>query len=308
MAQQNFHINLGGGRGGAGGAGGQQGGGGGAGQGAHIDMQNENVTMYINSAAGTPEVDKKKIIDWISPINFFPRHQEVVNSRQENTGGWIFEVEAFKNWESAEDAKRLLWCSGVSGAGKTVLMSVIVDHFTQIQKQDPDIGCGFLYLNYQQSDTQTLQNLLAAIWRQLIYNKSTGIDDAKAMYLSCQERETTLSLEEIQSLLQDFSPSFKQIYIMLDALNEYSSNRQDLISNILQIGKNVKLLVMSRPNIAAPEEQELSRLLIEAHPEDIEKFISSNIKQYDNLHALIAKDSNLQSRIIKELTETANGM
>ncbi|KAK6985004.1 ankyrin [Favolaschia claudopus] len=59
------------------------------------------------------------IIEWLSPLNFFIRQQDISRTRQPETGEWLLKDSKFKEWELATGA--VLWCSGIPGAGKTVL-------------------------------------------------------------------------------------------------------------------------------------------------------------------------------------------
>ncbi|KAF7305257.1 ANK-REP-REGION domain-containing protein [Mycena chlorophos] len=60
-----------------------------------------------------------KIMDFVSPINFLQRQQEIYKLRQKGTGNWFLEDFRFLEWKAS--SARLLWCSGIPGAGKTVL-------------------------------------------------------------------------------------------------------------------------------------------------------------------------------------------
>ncbi|KAF7291200.1 ANK-REP-REGION domain-containing protein [Mycena indigotica] len=109
-----INLRLYGGTGGAGGAGGHHGGQGGTGQGATVNFND----YRTYTAPDGPE--RSKVINWISPINMFPRHQAIQNERQENTSDWLLQHPEFLGWK--EHSGRILWCSGIPGMGKTVLV------------------------------------------------------------------------------------------------------------------------------------------------------------------------------------------
>ncbi|KAG9023570.1 hypothetical protein FS842_005694 [Serendipita sp. 407] len=60
-----------------------------------------------------------KILDWLSPINFFARQNEIFSTRQPDTGTWLLESSEFQKWKAGEE--ETLWCVGMPGAGKTVM-------------------------------------------------------------------------------------------------------------------------------------------------------------------------------------------
>ncbi|KAJ6564609.1 ankyrin repeat-containing domain protein [Mycena capillaripes] len=116
--------------------------------------------------------ERKQIIDWLAPINFFLRHTDISRARQAETGGWLLAHPLFKQWES--DSGGTLWCSGIPGGGKTVLASLIVDHLTA-ESRNTDIGVACIYLNHKEADSQTPVNLMAGLWRQLILGRDVHL-------------------------------------------------------------------------------------------------------------------------------------
>nr|GAT51975.1 predicted protein [Mycena chlorophos] len=124
------HIH--GGTGGAGGTGGKEGGAGGPGQGPNVYFSGSNNVQF-----GPLANDYDTIMDFVSPINFLPRQQEIYKARHKNTGNWPLAHPAFQEWKSG--SSQVLWCSGIrqlilsilnildidsilAGAGKTVLV------------------------------------------------------------------------------------------------------------------------------------------------------------------------------------------
>jgi hypothetical protein len=79
--------------------------------------------------------ESQAIIDWLSPLNFFPTQTDTLHRRENGTGEWLFKTPEFKAWLSR--AEKILWCSGLriptllykqaytnlhlAGAGKTIL-------------------------------------------------------------------------------------------------------------------------------------------------------------------------------------------
>ncbi|KAF8157565.1 hypothetical protein K438DRAFT_1861459 [Mycena galopus ATCC 62051] len=89
------HIS--GGIGGPGGTSHDQGPGGGGGRG-------EGPTLNYNVMAGQfnmntqdmEQSERKKIIDWLSPLNFFVRQDNIFSTHQEGTGEWLLQKKQFK--------------------------------------------------------------------------------------------------------------------------------------------------------------------------------------------------------------------
>jgi hypothetical protein len=65
----------------------------------------------VNFNYGNKEEERKKIIDWLSPINFFLRQADISQLREKGTGGWLLADPTFKKWESGSGST--LWCPGI---------------------------------------------------------------------------------------------------------------------------------------------------------------------------------------------------
>ena len=53
----------------------------------------------------------QKILDWLSPLNFFATQADVYRRRQAGTGQWLLESQEFKDWLNG--TKETLWCPGI---------------------------------------------------------------------------------------------------------------------------------------------------------------------------------------------------
>nr|GAT44878.1 ankyrin 2,3/unc44 [Mycena chlorophos] len=296
------NINAYGGIGGAGGAGGQSGGLGGAGQGAQISFASaEHVHVYNTDRDG----EREKILKWIAPINFFATHDALSISRQENTGGWFLDHPTFKEWENSSG--KILWCYGIPGAGKTMLLSKAVDHLAEKAADDPTIGVAFLYLNYLEAGDQTLQNLLAALWQQLSIDED--IEDATAVYESHKAKKTLPSLKEVQDLLAFRVQKFIKVYVAVDGLDEFSGSQEQLISSILDLGPQIALMITCRPHVSFKVHAEKAlKLEIIASHEDIKVYTIAQIQASGNLKTLVEGNPTLQQDIISNVTQKTRGM
>ncbi|KAJ7351586.1 hypothetical protein DFH08DRAFT_993239 [Mycena albidolilacea] len=287
-----------GGTGGTGGVGtGQgQGGQGGVGQGP-----------TINFNYGNKEEEHKKIIDWLSPINFFLRQADISREREKGTGGWLLADPVFKKWESGSGS--ILWCHGIPGAGKTVLVSMVVDHLSAAFRNNKDIGVACIYLNHKEVDNQTPSKLLAAVWRQLLLNRDIN-SDAKDLYQQHHEKGTPPSLQEVASILSSSLKGFSQIFIIVDAMDEYPKlQRRILLQHLAKIGSNANIMITSRPHISLDPSffPNARTLVIQAMPEDIQKYINAQIDLSD-LCEDGQSQSNLQGEIHKKIIDAVGGM
>jgi hypothetical protein len=57
------------------------------------------------------KINREEIIKWASPLNFFPRQEDILRTRQPGTGEWFLQGREFKKWKAGEI--RALWCRGI---------------------------------------------------------------------------------------------------------------------------------------------------------------------------------------------------
>lgn len=105
---------------------------------------------HTESRDATQQRERQNVIQWLSPLNFFPKQDAFFGSRQDGTGQWLLSTSQMTKWESRPGEN--LWCFGmrkeapiyshifadgfsVAGAGKTVLaceirsLSHILTHY-----------------------------------------------------------------------------------------------------------------------------------------------------------------------------------
>ncbi|KAJ7358361.1 hypothetical protein DFH08DRAFT_620292, partial [Mycena albidolilacea] len=109
-----------------------------------------------------------KLVEWLSPINFFLHQQTISESRSNETGYWLLEDPQFQAWKSGPG--RTLWCHGIHvlPANFYCSRSLVVEHFSTDAYKTNRVGIACIYLNHQEGEDQTPAKLLAGVWRQLV--------------------------------------------------------------------------------------------------------------------------------------------
>jgi Cdc6-like AAA superfamily ATPase len=80
------------------------------------------------------------------PLEFPLQQSDFISRRQEGTGQWLIESDEFKTWLNG--TRKTLYCPGIPGAGKTMLISIVIDHLLNTI-QDESIGIAYIYCNYR---------------------------------------------------------------------------------------------------------------------------------------------------------------
>ncbi|KAJ7145199.1 hypothetical protein C8R43DRAFT_1197445 [Mycena crocata] len=252
------------------------------------------------------DAERKEIIEWLSPINFFTRQADILRRRQPGTGEWILAVEEFKRWKTG--CPRILWGRGIPGAGKTVVASVVVDHLTK-HAENNNIGVACMYLNHKETDAQTPFNLLAAVWRQLVWSKPIASDyKVQRLFQAYSEKRTKPDLTEIHEILRSVVAQWNRVYIVIDALDETpDNNRQTLLDYLANLGPTVCLMLTSRHDVAL---QNINAEILEIRvPEvDIQTYVKEKINESRRLTSVLERNLELRDDIASKVQSSADRM
>lgn len=154
-------------------------------------------------------------------------------------------------------------------------------------------------------------NLLGSLLQQLVGRHGIP-DEVFSLYKSHQSRNTTPRLSEISTLLRSVLSTFSRTFIIIDALDECSTENDTktlLLEEIRNLQPNVSLLVTSRPMENLQDELTVSgSLQIGADDQDISSYISSRIQKEHRLKLHVLSDPNLQNIIVQTIVEGAKGM
>ncbi|KAJ7080062.1 hypothetical protein C8R44DRAFT_908945, partial [Mycena epipterygia] len=249
--------------------------------------------------------ERDRIIEWYSPLNFFLRQADIFNSRQPGTGQWLLEHDLFKNWKWGTNNR--IWLRGMPGAGKTVLVSIIVDNL-RTQLETDNIGVAVIYLNHKESNAHSPSNLLVSLWRQLVLRKPIG-SKVYELYAKHREPRTRPSPAEAHAVLCSVIREYSKVFILVDALDEYPEAQRDaLLWHLSVLGPCVNLLVTSRPHIIINHITSFETLEIRAREVDIRKYLEGQIMKSPRLSKHIQNSPDLREAMEARIVQRSDGM
>ena len=250
----------------------------------------------------------RELIAWLSPLEFPAQQKDIIQRRETGTGQWLLESDEFKTW--LNKVGETMFCPGIPGAGKTMLASIVIDYLLHVILAD-DIGIVYLFCTYRDRLQQTPANLLGSLLKQLLQHKQTIPETLRNTYQLHINQGTRPSVDEIFSLLQSEITEFTRVYIVIDALDEYTDadgSCRLLLSKIrtLQADNAINLLATSRhfPHILQEFEKAIC-LEIRASDADVDKYLHGRMRR---LPSFVAKKPGLQEMIKREITRSVNGM
>jgi Cdc6-like AAA superfamily ATPase len=253
--------------------------------------------------------ERRTILDWLTPIDYGTQQSDFIGRRQEGTGRWLLESNAFQKW--VEGRKLTLFCSGVPGAGKTIITSIIVNNLSAKFQNDANVGIAYIYCNFRQQQQQKPTDLLASLLKQLIQRRPSMPECITALYKRhCNER-TRPSLEEISKVLHAIVKDYSKTFVIIDALDECQNSdgdRRKLLSEIfdLQVDTGICFLATSRciPEIRKEFESSIS-VEIRASEDDVQRYLDGHMSQ---LPSCVSRSGDLQEEVKTEIMKAVDGM
>lgn len=252
---------------------------------------------------------RKKILDWISPLNFQIQQHEYFSRCEPETGQEFIKSEEVQNWLAT--SKQTLFCQGVPGAGKTFQTAILIDHMVNKFRGDDTIGVAFLYYNFKRRQDQKAEAMLANLIKQLAQNKKNFPDELHQLHNQHDRTQSLPSLKELSDTLTTLVRSFSRVFILIDALDEGDDSersRTKILDQLLMVQKmtSLNLFTTSRSinEIGAKFEGYISRNISPSH-RDISIFLNARMSR---LPTFVKDDKSLQNEIKGSIESAIDGM
>ncbi|OTA03559.1 hypothetical protein A9Z42_0040430 [Trichoderma parareesei] len=253
--------------------------------------------------------ERTVILEWLSPLDFSKVDDELAKrvSTTVVAGRWLLESELFRQWRDGNVDR--LWYVGKPGAGKSVLASIIVKH---LEQQAPDISgkpstlgdilVARLYLSYKSKFD--MLDLLGSVLRQFQRGNDIHpeiLNKYQEYQGNCNDKSQRPSLDELIMLLSKCTMN-KTVYIVVDAMDEFSYNdREPLIKHLQGFKDDAKILVTSRDlNHLGMLQKGFEADKIEAHDEDMDEYIQRCIERCPNRKCLEEYCDQIMSQVKKK--------
>ncbi|KAJ6524894.1 hypothetical protein DFH09DRAFT_1372078 [Mycena vulgaris] len=251
-------------------------------------------------------MDAKLLNEWVRPPEGVADSQRIAaNKHHPETGLWLLEPSEFREWIYAPSS--FLWLHGISGSGKTVLSSTIIN--TIHARAEHYV---FFYFDTNNPEQQTVTQLLCSLVTQLSIRSDPPDSKLDALWTSHASGQKLLTDVELISdallpLLKDFDQ--KPVYIVLDALDECSERHEllHLITTILDANlPHVHIFVTSRPEVQAGRPELVER----AVSVSLEGCVDRDVELY--LTKVLSKEPGWiyekRDEIKRALLQRSNGM
>ncbi|KAH6909886.1 hypothetical protein BKA70DRAFT_1027556, partial [Coprinopsis sp. MPI-PUGE-AT-0042] len=226
------------------------------------------------------------------------------------TGGWWLKSAKFLIWLDPNGDLKILWGTGIPGAGKTVLASIVIRELeARAESAGGRICVCYAYLRYSDRADLTVRNILEILVKQTVERHPDCVVLAEQAYARHLREQTQPSEGELLQLLHQFTETTAATFYVLDALDEAPEKLQlDLVRKLASL--NVRLFITSR-TLKAVEARVpgACSFPIVAQGEDLDLHIAQEIARSPDLQDLLEKAGpSLREQIVSSIKKNCGGM
>ncbi|KAL9608795.1 MAG: hypothetical protein Q9167_006382 [Letrouitia subvulpina] len=272
----------------------------------------ENKNQHMLDKA---RIDRNRaLLDRLTSIDFESTHRDISACRVENTGNWLLQAPQFIEWKSAQTSETL-WCSGLPGAGKTVLASLVIDFLrdpaslcNRYKKQpyENDVAgecVAGIYCTYREK--LATANILGSILQQLYIKLHSAPEHVPEI----------IDNAWLSSRLLRVFPDFPRIFLIVDALDECSDNF-DLLQQIRSLFRAfsvsattsiLHVFIFSRDSVAADVEKVLLPSK-NCHEAGVRRYLQYCLRSHNQLSEWTTDNLEFKQSIVQTISNRVSGM
>ncbi|KAH6895227.1 ankyrin repeat protein [Thelonectria olida] len=270
----------------------------------HQDIIEKQATKMIQ--------ERDQLLEWLAPVNAQEMIKKAAQNKIPGTGRWIMD-EAFSDWLELPDSKKpIVWITGKSGSGKTVLFSTIVDELQEICSTDSssNSNLGYHCCSLDDAASQQISNIFGSIIAH-----AGNLKPEILQHISPYRRANTslvpqnnLAIPQINEILGHILASCGIFYILIDAVNE-TPHEHELVQALVQLCEQysqIRVLVTCtrEPLVELPCIKELG-MNVNAVDNDIDAYVVHRLATEPCFRILSPK---IQAEIQQKIAAGADGM
>ncbi|KAH6916394.1 hypothetical protein BKA70DRAFT_1092729, partial [Coprinopsis sp. MPI-PUGE-AT-0042] len=241
--------------------------------------------------------------------NFRNIYYDMLSKATEGTGMWLVKGDKFRLWLEPNGDIKIFWGSGIPGAGKTLLASIVIQRLEALCKEtDVQICVCYIYFRYSDRSELTVRYVLEIIVMQTLERHPDCQALIEQTYTQHLRERTEPSEGQLLTLLRQLAKIMAVTFYVLDALDEAPTKIQLALLKTLT-SLNVKLFITSRPlKTVEANFPEAHTFHIVAQDADIDLHIAKGIDENAELQRLVKEDPELKDEILSSIKRNCGGM
>ena len=169
---------------------------------------------------------KARFLDSCSRYDF---NNTLNQARKKGASTWIFQNEKYRQWTSKPSSSTLL-CSGIVGAGKTVLCANVVENLVVNRYQGSSLG--YFFCRFDEAASLKAREVIGSLARQWFEDIPT--EEFKVNQMEPYVGGITLNIEQILSKLRLLLPCHRHYTMVIDGLDECEYGEIKALVEIIQ--------------------------------------------------------------------------
>ncbi|KLO99564.1 ankyrin [Fusarium fujikuroi] len=254
-------------------------------------------------------IAEQEVLGWLSDEDFGTYQFDEHSKKAPGTCQWFLGSPEYQSWTQKKG--QVLFCPGIAGAGKSVLASAIIENLHSRFEADSGTSTIHIYCRYNRADRQTFTKLRASLLRQLCERLSSVPEGIIQLYNQYKPQRVGATPERILSELQSVSGLFCQVFLVVDALDEWATEHGDLYSLpaellLLQRKLDMNLLATSRPiPLISNQFEDHPSVSISAQQQDIYAYVD-NFRWPES--SCVGQIAELRGLVKQALSQIVGGM
>ncbi|KAH6906791.1 hypothetical protein BKA70DRAFT_1150971, partial [Coprinopsis sp. MPI-PUGE-AT-0042] len=241
--------------------------------------------------------------------NFRKIYHDMLSKATEGTGMWLVKGDTFRLWLEPNGDIKIFWGSGIPGAGKTLLASIVIGHLEALCKNaNAKICVCYVYLRYSDHSELSVRDVLEILVMQTLERHSECLALVEEAYAQHLRERTDPTEAQLLALLHQLVKCMAVTFYVLDALDEAPTKIQLAVVETLA-SLDVKLFITSRPlKTVEANFPEAHTFDIVAQDADLDLHIANGINKDAELRRLLHADPSLRDEVVSTIKRNCGGM
>ncbi|KAL6355791.1 hypothetical protein LRP88_09374 [Fusarium phalaenopsidis] len=194
----------------------------------------------------------------------------------------------------------------------------MIDECLQRNANNPRKALAYFFCTYRDGNTQQSNSILSSLCSQLARQNENAFQILQEYHHELtpeRQLQAEASMKELIKVLRRMCSSFDRVYLIVDGLDECAQQVEDCVESLAALllspqDETLNLALLSRDEITIREivRGQFQNVEIEAHTEDIDRYVAHELDQRIASRKLRLKDLALKDKIRKRLVDGAKGM
>ncbi|KAH7191406.1 ankyrin repeat-containing domain protein [Fusarium oxysporum] len=298
-----------------------------SGEGTLYNHRGDNRQFFFNFPRGMPslrealdvvgerlETTREDILNWLKrqPVrNQVESQNTFIGLRDQvtqGTGEWILATGEYVAWQKEKANSNHLAIQGHLGAGKSILLTLIIRSIqNEVETQD-DMACVYFYFQESAHEQTSICGLWASLLQQLLHQTSSSAvtKELQAIFDSSLRGAGTIHDLTYFDLFKAQVSAFKRVYVIIDSLDyctpyDNEGMRQTLSETFQRLPQTVRVLFSSRQPYLAHDLGVEHQIQVRPNASDVKTYVIARIKHDRNLRQTLAKPED-ETLVISKIT------